>query len=147
MHGCNSHHSFLLTALALLSISQLVNAQQNFNLDKVKISSSATLPTHKTIVTPSTPPPPPLTVVVPTTPPPPTVTTPTPPPLLASVPQGQATTAAAEGVCATPLEFLQRRQNVGTFLAAMQVSTEELHLYNSRDSFICACIHVRNIIY
>ncbi|KAL4518070.1 hypothetical protein Ndes2526A_g01476 [Nannochloris sp. 'desiccata'] len=53
--------------------------------------------------------------------PPPTVTGPiTQPPLLNSVPAQAATTAA--GVCATPLEFLQCRDNVGTFLAAMQAA-------------------------
>ena len=127
----SQHRSIITSALVLLFISQHVNAQQNLNIDKVQVSASTTLPTYdKTLpivsVQPSVPPP---VTVAPTVPPPPVVTGPiTQPPLLASVPvpppQATAAATAAEtpGICATPLEFLQCRDNASTFLAAMQVS-------------------------
>lgn len=120
----------ILSALLLLSISLHVNAQPNISHEKGQILAFTT---HKRLPAPTVPalpsPPPPLTVV-PITPPvnvaPPPMTQ---PPLLASTPiappQGAAAAAAtgtAAGICATPLEFLQCRDNVGTFLAAMQVS-------------------------
>jgi hypothetical protein len=123
MHSFNLYRSLLLAAVTLLVISHSVNAQQNFNLNKVQFSSSASLPTHTTVPTPVTVPssaPPVILVPVPAP-----VTNPTSP-LLASVPtpSPQATTqATGTGTCATPLECLQCRDNVRTFLSAMQVRT------------------------
>jgi len=113
MHALNLRGSILLAAVAWLYIPHHVNAQQNFNVDKVQFSSSTTLP-PATVVTP----PAELT--------PPAETQTTQPILLESAP-AQASAAETQpiaNICATPLEFLQRRNNVGTFLAAMQV---ELH--------------------
>jgi hypothetical protein len=134
MHALNLRGSLLFAAVALLYISHHVHAQQNFNLVDVRFSGSTTLPTYKPLPSPTAPTSPPN--LLPTTPPvdavPPPGTGPiTQPPLLSSVPAQAAAAAAttAAGVCATPLEFLQCRDNVGTFLAAMQVAIYTISSY------------------
>ena len=99
----------LLAALFLLSIIQHVIAQANFNLDKVDFSSSTTFPSVRIPAPQPLPPPQPAPIPVPA----PTTTSPL-------VTQETANTAASN-ICATPFEFLQCRDNVGTFLSAMQV--------------------------
>ncbi len=122
MHRFTFRGSIVLAAITSLAFLSQTNAQPNFNLDNVQLSASTTLPLPSPSETPFP------TPVVLLSPP---AVTPLPPVLATtSNPSAQATTSAAtaSGICATPLEFLQCRDNVGTFLAAVQVGIDLAHL-------------------